>query len=572
MILNLFVAVVLEQYAEERLRPAPIVTREHVAEFRSLWAKFDPELTGFVHVGHLAFLLRALPPPLGLCGEASRDLAALESVHVTVAAGGSVYFGDVLQALFGFAYRVNLLTVPEEVMLDVLRSTEQQRRRHQAEVEKLAAKMGAGNLEGSPSPAASPPPPSDATRRAGLLSMLASVSSEGAGGGAAGGGGGGGEDGTYIVSLKVLMAATCLQRSVRTFLTRRRAKRAAAAAARESTLGILTSTQIGAQGELVRVRQSGRRALPNRSVSFRPPPAQAAVERPQSFAASLAIAAADDTVMGSLSGLCTAEDAAALWASTSVLLPGSPQMQPAAALSPRTLPAPALPPAILAAAGAGGSVRTSARTGMQRPGVARVSWNQDDDWTFTQKPSSVSGGYDEVLLSARDLISRALSKDEPWSLALPGASSQHARSIASELRGATVSATTATGAAAEQPPGGSGTGAGAIPEPSPAAPSARALDLDPAAFPRLGGGGLSPWNNPFGTVGPLPGAASGDLGAPGAASPALPRAPIRAASRLPGLSRVSERASDTENPQMASAVGEGGGDGGVEKERSGATK
>lgn len=151
ILLNLFCAVTLEQYADERMRPPPVVLREHVEGFHRLWLSFDPHRTGFVHVGHLPFLLRALPAPLGpfarerrekveregQTGEAEKAAAevhdeqggllsseyvqhrstegdALENVYVTITGGACVYFGDLLQALIGFAYRVNLLSIPEQ--------------------------------------------------------------------------------------------------------------------------------------------------------------------------------------------------------------------------------------------------------------------------------------------------------------------------------------------------------------------------------------------------------------------------------------------------------------------------
>lgn len=154
----------LEEYAEQRTR-APGVAREHVEEFHRLWLSFDRRRTGFVHVAHLPFLLRALPPPLGPFGEARREdderrwaresgeeaaaaatttaaaaakgedaaearlraeeeeahrclegaaLSKLETVYLTVTAGQCVYYGDLLQSLLGFAHDVDLLSIPEK--------------------------------------------------------------------------------------------------------------------------------------------------------------------------------------------------------------------------------------------------------------------------------------------------------------------------------------------------------------------------------------------------------------------------------------------------------------------------
>ena len=39
---------------------------EHADAFKEAWALHDPTATGSIHVKHLAAVVKALPPPLGL--------------------------------------------------------------------------------------------------------------------------------------------------------------------------------------------------------------------------------------------------------------------------------------------------------------------------------------------------------------------------------------------------------------------------------------------------------------------------------------------------------------------------
>ena len=66
IILNMMIALILEEYGKEVGRGKHRVSAEHAELFVEAWQQFDPYATGRMHVRHLHALIRKLPPPLGL--------------------------------------------------------------------------------------------------------------------------------------------------------------------------------------------------------------------------------------------------------------------------------------------------------------------------------------------------------------------------------------------------------------------------------------------------------------------------------------------------------------------------
>ena len=66
IILKMMIAIIIENFFISVKREASLLRQEHADIFRRVWAEFDPEASGRIHVKHLAFLVRELPPPLGL--------------------------------------------------------------------------------------------------------------------------------------------------------------------------------------------------------------------------------------------------------------------------------------------------------------------------------------------------------------------------------------------------------------------------------------------------------------------------------------------------------------------------
>ena len=66
--LNLFVAVVLQGFAESEHIEYGRLTGQHYDEFRQAWSKFDSQGKGFLKLLDLPSLLRQIGPPCGTKG------------------------------------------------------------------------------------------------------------------------------------------------------------------------------------------------------------------------------------------------------------------------------------------------------------------------------------------------------------------------------------------------------------------------------------------------------------------------------------------------------------------------
>lgn len=65
MIMNLFVAVVIEGFSASTQENSGVVTSVHFADLIEKWAVYDPNATGFITPKDLAFLVHEIYPPLG---------------------------------------------------------------------------------------------------------------------------------------------------------------------------------------------------------------------------------------------------------------------------------------------------------------------------------------------------------------------------------------------------------------------------------------------------------------------------------------------------------------------------
>ena len=65
MILNLFVAVVIEGFSASTRENSGIVTSQDFQFFIQKWSVYDPNATGFITPVDLAFLVFEVEPPLG---------------------------------------------------------------------------------------------------------------------------------------------------------------------------------------------------------------------------------------------------------------------------------------------------------------------------------------------------------------------------------------------------------------------------------------------------------------------------------------------------------------------------
>ena len=63
--LNVFIAVIIDTFSEEKEGADSYLNDQQVATFKETWAKFDESATGFIPLRMLSAFLEALPAPLG---------------------------------------------------------------------------------------------------------------------------------------------------------------------------------------------------------------------------------------------------------------------------------------------------------------------------------------------------------------------------------------------------------------------------------------------------------------------------------------------------------------------------
>ena len=66
IVLNMMIALILEEYSKAVSREGHRVSTDDAESFTDAWAKYDPYASGRMHVRHLHAFMRSLPPPLGL--------------------------------------------------------------------------------------------------------------------------------------------------------------------------------------------------------------------------------------------------------------------------------------------------------------------------------------------------------------------------------------------------------------------------------------------------------------------------------------------------------------------------
>lgn len=74
MMLNLFIAVVLEGFSSTNKEHTGAVTSEHFNELQELWVNYDQMATGWIDVKDLIFLIYQLSEPLGRKTEYEQEI------------------------------------------------------------------------------------------------------------------------------------------------------------------------------------------------------------------------------------------------------------------------------------------------------------------------------------------------------------------------------------------------------------------------------------------------------------------------------------------------------------------
>eukprot|EP00899_Mesostigma_viride_P006366 jgi/Mesvir1/15730/Mv03304-RA.1 len=136
--LNLFIAVVLENFSSSKMENENQVSVSHLAEFRKVWVKrFDPEASNFIPLAKFEELLRAIPPPLGVCGKpmSAYDMMLFQRGLFLPVCDGFIYYHDVLNTLTQRAMGLSIEELPQEVRDALQKETERRRQRAQDQLE-----------------------------------------------------------------------------------------------------------------------------------------------------------------------------------------------------------------------------------------------------------------------------------------------------------------------------------------------------------------------------------------------------------------------------------------------------
>eukprot|EP00899_Mesostigma_viride_P021429 jgi/Mesvir1/29288/Mv01554-RA.1 len=136
--LNLFIAVVLENFSSSKMEDENQVSVSHLAEFRKVWVKqFDPAASNFIPLSKFGALVRAIPPPLGVCGKpmSAYDMMLFQRGLFLPVCDGLIYYHDVLNTLTQRAMGLSIDELPQEVREVLQKETERRRQRAQDQLE-----------------------------------------------------------------------------------------------------------------------------------------------------------------------------------------------------------------------------------------------------------------------------------------------------------------------------------------------------------------------------------------------------------------------------------------------------
>ena len=119
VMLNLVVAVILENFTSLGSVNPNLVSPDDIQDFKALWATFDPDANGLVPAKFLPALVKQLKPPIGIMGtpDGATNAKALRfclSLGLTQS-NGEVNFKIVLDALINKNYKAQKVDIEEDV-------------------------------------------------------------------------------------------------------------------------------------------------------------------------------------------------------------------------------------------------------------------------------------------------------------------------------------------------------------------------------------------------------------------------------------------------------------------------
>eukprot|EP01025_Chloroclados_australasicus_P020054 TRINITY_DN21087_c0_g1_i1.p1 TRINITY_DN21087_c0_g1~~TRINITY_DN21087_c0_g1_i1.p1 ORF type:complete len:530 (-),score=83.48 TRINITY_DN21087_c0_g1_i1:316-1821(-) len=109
IMLNLVVAVVLENFSISKTNEEYKIGVEDIEEFSKVWSEFDPDGVGYISVYSLNNFLLDLPKPLGLKGRSlgRGQMLQFQKEAAIKASSNNVYYQDVLMALGAKAMNIS---------------------------------------------------------------------------------------------------------------------------------------------------------------------------------------------------------------------------------------------------------------------------------------------------------------------------------------------------------------------------------------------------------------------------------------------------------------------------------
>ena len=117
--LNLLIAVVLDNFSNNKKEEGTNITDKHIEDFAEAWSRLDPHATGFIPCTRLVSILKLTNTPLGVKGTRLSRLGILRfqknlNLHVE---SNYLHYQDVLQAVTARAMGINTDALPPDVQI-----------------------------------------------------------------------------------------------------------------------------------------------------------------------------------------------------------------------------------------------------------------------------------------------------------------------------------------------------------------------------------------------------------------------------------------------------------------------
>ena len=139
--LNLLIAVVLDNFSNNKKEEGVSVTEEHIEEFANGWKKIDPQATGFIPLTRLVSLLKLVGAPLGVRGTRLSRLGILRfQKNLNLKCESNyLHYQDVLSAVTSRAMGINISTLPAQVQAALDAGTARKRAAAEKNLQKAMA-------------------------------------------------------------------------------------------------------------------------------------------------------------------------------------------------------------------------------------------------------------------------------------------------------------------------------------------------------------------------------------------------------------------------------------------------